>query len=66
MNQNYLILNHLEAGNPITPMDALKLFNCFRLGARIYELKRMGHQISARKINTLSGKKVAEYRLVKS
>lgn len=66
MNQNRLILEHLKAGNPITPMDALQLFNCFRLGARIYELKRAGYQIASKMIHVPSGKTVAEYRLIES
>jgi hypothetical protein len=37
--QNTLILAHLKNGMSINPIQALKLFGCFRLGARIYELK---------------------------
>jgi hypothetical protein len=35
-----LILNHLKNGLSINPIQALKMFGCFRLGARIYDLKR--------------------------
>ena len=37
--QTDAILAHLERGLPITPLDALRLYGCFRLGARVWELK---------------------------
>ena len=39
------ILAWLEAGNTLTPTQALNKFGCFRLGARIYDLKKAGHDI---------------------
>ena len=45
MNQNQQILNHLKEHGSITPMDALTLYGCFRLGARVYDLKTQGHDI---------------------
>ena len=39
-----LILEHLRANRYITPMDALK-FWCYRLSARIYDLRRDGYNI---------------------
>lgn len=33
------IREHLESGRGITPLDALNLYGCFRLGARIWELR---------------------------
>lgn len=45
MTQTTLILDHLKAHHSITPLDALRLYGCMRLGARIWELKRMGHRI---------------------
>lgn len=39
-----LILEHLRAHGCITPMDAMK-FGCYRLSARIYDLRRDGHTI---------------------
>jgi len=38
-SQNKEIRKHLESGNSLTPLDALSLFGCFRLGARIHDLK---------------------------
>jgi helix-turn-helix protein len=58
------ILAYLKAGNRITPLESLELFGCFRLGARIYDLKRAGHKIESEMIKVQSGKRVASYRLV--
>ena len=57
------ILIYLQAGNAITDIEALRLFQCRRLAARILELKRMGHQIQSRMVEVMSGKRVAEYWL---
>ena len=45
MTQKDQILTHLKAGKPITPIDALNMFGCFRLGARIFDIKQEGHSI---------------------
>ncbi len=45
MTQTEAILAHLETGESITPMDALNLFGCFRLAARIKDLRDAGHNI---------------------
>ena len=63
MTQNAQILAHLKTGKRITPLDALREFGCFRLGARVFELKAEGHNILKEMIETDSGKRVAEYRL---
>lgn len=63
-NQSDLILAHLRDKGPLTPMQALREFRCFRLGARIYDLKRKGHVI-ATKIIPIGKKHVARYSLVK-
>ena len=56
------IIDYLATGKPITPLLALRRFGCFRLGARIYDLKRDGHRIDS-KLVTRRGKTFAEYRL---
>lgn len=61
-SQNKQILNHLESGKSITPMDALNLFGCFRLGARIHDLKSEGYDIKT-EIKVVNGKRFAEYSL---
>jgi hypothetical protein len=55
------ILEHLRAGNCITALEALDAFGCFRLAARIHELRRDGWGIQERTVETRGGKKVAEY-----
>lgn len=57
------ILEHLKAGNGITPMDALDLFGCFRLGARIADIKKMGYDIVTERVKVEGGKYVARYHL---
>lgn len=52
----------LEAGERLTPLDALHRFRCFRLGARIWDLKREGLPIVADRVK-VGEATVAEYRL---
>jgi hypothetical protein len=39
-SQNMAILSHLKSGKTVTSLEALNLFGCLRLGARISELKK--------------------------
>jgi hypothetical protein len=57
------ILAHLRAGNRLTALEALEKFQCFRLAARIHELRREGWQIDEQTVETPSGKRIAEYSL---
>jgi hypothetical protein len=43
--QKELVLEHLQAHKQITPLEALSLYGCYRLGAIIFKLKREGHKI---------------------
>ena len=61
-SQNTLVLRHLEQGLSLTPLDALNAFGCFRLGARIHELKAKGYAIET-EYETRAGKRFAVYRL---
>lgn len=45
MSQKSKIKTALENGEKITPLDALNKFGCFRLGARIFELRQEGLNI---------------------
>lgn len=62
-SQASAILQHLKEGKGITPIDALNLFGCFRLGARIADLKKMGYEIVTERIKVEGGKYVARYHL---
>jgi len=61
-SQNELILAYLKSGKSITPIEALENFGCFRLGARIFELREQGNDISVETIER-GGKRFASYSL---
>lgn len=63
MTQSDMIINALLAGETLTPLDALKRFGCFRLGARVYDLRRDGYSIEKTLIDVGNGKHVASYKL---
>ena len=48
-SQNKLILEYLEIGNKITPLEALYQFGSFRLSAVIFELRQEGYNIITHK-----------------
>ena len=62
-SQSEQILKALQKGNKITPLDAIFLWNCFRLGGRIYDLRADGHNITTEIIKSSSGKRYAQYSL---
>lgn len=39
------LLRHLREHRSITPMEALEEFGCYRLAARIHDLRTAGHPI---------------------
>ena len=61
-SQTEKILYWLKLGHSITPIDALKMFGCFRLSGRIHELKSKGYDIKTNMIE-MQDKKFAEYSL---
>tara|TARA_R100000152_G_C6778887_1_gene209972 strand:+ start:1237 stop:1440 length:204 start_codon:yes stop_codon:yes gene_type:complete len=61
MTQNEMILVALKNGEKVTPLSALQHFGCFRLSARIWDLRNEGHPISKKTISTPQGKTIAEY-----
>jgi Helix-turn-helix domain len=63
-SQRQQILEYLKTGKTLTPLDALELFGCFRLSARIYELKDSGWPIHCDRRSTESGKVVGHYTMV--
>ena len=60
-SQNKRILAYMQEGHRITPIDALNLFRCFRLGARIADLKADGHEIKSEFVKIDTGKHVKSY-----
>lgn len=51
MTQNEMILRYLKGIGPITPVEALQEFGCFRLGARIHQLRQRGYTISTEMVS---------------
>lgn len=62
MSQTDQILAHLQR-EPITPLQALRLYGCLRLGARILDLRSEGYAISTDMIEVSGRKRVARYTL---
>jgi len=63
-SQSLRILKHLKTGKSLTALEALNRFGCFRLAARVLELKRMGYRINRTiKHNRKTGKKFASYSI---
>jgi hypothetical protein len=60
--QNEQIKAYLSKGKSITPIDALNKFGCFRLSARIKNLRDDG-LIIATKYVTKKGKTFASYSI---
>ncbi|UOF81040.1 helix-turn-helix domain [Caudoviricetes sp.] len=65
MSQAQNILAHLEAQGSITAIEALELYGCFRLAARIKDLRDSGHQIETQDVTLGNGKTIAKYTIVK-
>jgi hypothetical protein len=61
--QNQMILSYLEKGKSLTPLDALNKFGCFRLAARISDLRKDGLNIATKYV-TKEGKNYASYKLI--
>ena len=61
--QTKQIESWLKAGKSITPMLALKKWGCFRLAARIAELRAAGMNIITINVRVSDGHHVAKYWL---
>lgn len=61
--QNAKILNYMLSGNSITAFEALQLFGCLRLAARIHDIRKMGYSITKATMETEAGKKIAVYSI---
>ena len=68
MNNTQLnqVLSHLKQGRSITQIDAIRLFNCYRLSAIIEKLRRQGYDIVTHNERNKSGiGRHARYELMK-
>ena len=61
MSQNQQIANYLNKGKKLTPIDALNKFGCFRLAARIADLRNDGMNIKTTIVKLKNKKQVAQY-----
>ena len=61
-SQNIKIVKHLLSGKSITPMEALNLYGCFRLAARISDLRDKGYNIRM-ELTEANGKRFAKYSI---
>jgi len=62
MSQESQILSHMKRYGSITPLTALDRYGCFRLAARVTDLKDRGHKISTELVKQ-RGKRFARYTL---
>ncbi len=64
LTQEVMILSYLKTGRSLTPMDALERFGCFRLAARVSDLRELGHKIQTELVtDEFTGKRFASYSL---
>lgn len=63
-SQNALIKGWLLNGHSLTTLDALTMFGCFRLSARISNLKDQGMDIITEMVE-VNDKRIAKYYLAK-
>lgn len=63
-SQAAAILAAMQKGRKLSPIDALNEFNCFRLGARIWEIKKSGVDVQDEWFVLPSGKRVKRYFVV--
>lgn len=60
-SQKEVILEHLKQFGSIDPLTALKEYGCYRLGARISDLRREGLNIkteTTESVSAITGRKV--------
>jgi hypothetical protein len=63
MTQCEQILRHLRQEGSITQREAARRYEIYRLAARIYDLRREGHQIEKELETSDTGKSYARYYL---
>lgn len=71
LSQKKVILDHLKKFGSIEPLTALREYGCYRLGARISDLRNDGYNIiteTIKSVSRITGRPVyfANYKLVKN
>jgi len=60
-SQTAQILTALQSGDRLTPIDALNRFGCFRLSARVSDIKDRGYRVQDKYVKMVDGTKFKEY-----
>ncbi len=63
VSQEAGILQYLQAGGTLTPMDALRLFNCWALSSRTADLRKKGYNIISKLETGENNKTYARYSM---
>ena len=70
MSDKTRVLEYLRANGSITPLEAFNGFGCYRMGARIWDLRHDGHSISTEMVEGRDRngerERYARYRLEES
>lgn len=61
-SQSLQIMKYLATGKPLTAIQALNKFGCFRLAARVHEMRSEGLAITEKTINK-NGKRFSQYQI---
>jgi hypothetical protein len=61
-SQSFRIYQYMAKGKSLTHMQALNTFGCFRLAARIHELRGKGIKIKATNV-VRNNKQIAQYSI---
>lgn len=64
MSQTTQIQRHLEKGKSLTAIQALNKYGCFRLAARIADLRNDGMNIKTTIVKLKNNKQIASYSMV--
>ena len=64
MTQIALLLDHLQTGQTLTPLEAFQLCGTLACHSQMAELRKQGYDIHCEMIKTNSGKRVGRYSLL--
>jgi hypothetical protein len=62
-SQNKWLLKQLKKKRRITAVDAFVEAGCMRLSARVYDLRRLGHDVWTENVHLENGKTIGRYFL---
>jgi hypothetical protein len=61
--QAKVILNHLEKGKSITPIESMIVYGIYRLSDCILKIRRAGHDVHTQMVQDERGKEYGRYTL---